>query len=218
MDNATKTLLNSEKAHVDRRVVRTRKAIKAAFEKLLGKQRIDKITVSAIAREADIDRKTFYLHYATIDDLIRDIASDNIHDIEELIESEGQDKSAQECVHIILAAIDRTIMSNLSRYENIVANLSIDQILERIEAHGEYLLAQVSVQAGTLPPDADPKRLHMTLRFCLAGALSLYTEWLASDRTAPIESVSDIVESVLFANLFGQKDGARTAAGGSATA
>ena len=40
---------------VDRRVVRTRKAILAAFEKLLEKKDLSEITISSIAREADID-------------------------------------------------------------------------------------------------------------------------------------------------------------------
>lgn len=40
---------------VDRRVARTRKAILAAFEKLLEKKDLSEITISSIAREADID-------------------------------------------------------------------------------------------------------------------------------------------------------------------
>ena len=54
---------------LDRRVVRTRKAIQTAFRNLVVRQGAEKITVSALAREADIDRKTFYLHYASLDEL-----------------------------------------------------------------------------------------------------------------------------------------------------
>ena len=55
---------------LDRRIVRTRKAINTALDKLLSENDVSKITVSAIAREADIDRKTFYLHYPSIDSLL----------------------------------------------------------------------------------------------------------------------------------------------------
>ena len=44
----------------DRRVVRTRKAIREAFFKLMENQDYHKITIASVAREADIDRKTFY--------------------------------------------------------------------------------------------------------------------------------------------------------------
>ena len=47
------------------------RAIREAFQKLLIEKGIDKITVSALAREADIDRKTFYLHFRSIDELIQ---------------------------------------------------------------------------------------------------------------------------------------------------
>ena len=55
---------------IDRRVLKTRAAIKAALDKLVKEQGMDKLTVSALAREANIDRKTFYLHYDSIDALI----------------------------------------------------------------------------------------------------------------------------------------------------
>ena len=51
----------------DRRFARTEKAIVEAFLKLAEEQDPQKITVTALAREADIDRKTFYLHYDTVD-------------------------------------------------------------------------------------------------------------------------------------------------------
>ncbi len=63
---------------VDRRVVRTRKAILAAFEKLLEKKDLSEITISSIAREADIDRKTFYLHFGSIDGLLDAVAEESV--------------------------------------------------------------------------------------------------------------------------------------------
>ena len=66
---------------IDRRVLKTRAAIKVALDKLVKEQGMDKLTVSALAREANIDRKTFYLHYDSIDDLIDSAASDMVQDI-----------------------------------------------------------------------------------------------------------------------------------------
>ncbi|MCR5845862.1 MAG: TetR/AcrR family transcriptional regulator [bacterium] len=53
----------------DLRYRRTEAAIMQAFDELLKGSDSKKITVSALAREADIDRKTFYLHYNSIEDL-----------------------------------------------------------------------------------------------------------------------------------------------------
>lgn len=54
----------------DRRVRRTRYAIHSAFRALVARDGFRNITVSALAREANIDRKTFYLHYRGLDDLM----------------------------------------------------------------------------------------------------------------------------------------------------
>ena len=60
----------------DRRVVRTRKAIREAFFKLMENQDYHKITIASVAREADIDRKTFYLHYRSVSDLVDEVIRD----------------------------------------------------------------------------------------------------------------------------------------------
>lgn len=60
---------------VDRRALRTEKAIRKAFEELLMADERP-ITVASLARHADINRKTFYLHYDTIDDLVNSYLDD----------------------------------------------------------------------------------------------------------------------------------------------
>lgn len=53
----------------DRRVVRTKQALRAAFRKLAQQYRFREITVQQLTDEANINRKTFYLHFDSIDDL-----------------------------------------------------------------------------------------------------------------------------------------------------
>ena len=60
----------TSKPRLDRRIVRSRNAILSAFERLLMEKPLADITVSAIAREANVDRKTFYVHFGTVDGLL----------------------------------------------------------------------------------------------------------------------------------------------------
>ena len=66
----------------DRRVTRTKKSIQKAYLDLLQNKGTDKITISDIAREADIDRKTFYLHYNSTEDIIKEYAEEKYSDAE----------------------------------------------------------------------------------------------------------------------------------------
>ena len=72
--------------HIDRRVLRSRKAIIEAFDRLLEERELDQITVSAIAREANIDRKTFYVHFGTIDGLLDALAEERVDEILDIME------------------------------------------------------------------------------------------------------------------------------------
>ena len=57
----------------DRRVEKTKQAMRHAFVELLKRKPYNAITISELTREADIDRRTFYLHYESIEDLVKEM-------------------------------------------------------------------------------------------------------------------------------------------------
>lgn len=59
-----------KKMQLDRRKVKTQKSVREAFIALASEKSINQITVKEIADLANISRKTFYLNYIDMDDLI----------------------------------------------------------------------------------------------------------------------------------------------------
>ena len=68
----------SSTSNTDLRVIKTRRAIRLAFEELLKQTDYSQITVSAIARKALINRNTFYAHYDSVDALLNELYRENI--------------------------------------------------------------------------------------------------------------------------------------------
>ena len=175
---------------LDRRVVRTRKAIMDAFNRLAMAEDVDKITVSAVAREADIDRKTFYLHYSSIDELMYYKSQTSLERVLVALKERGQNATFKERVHIALTETNIAINQEVDVYARIVSRLSTDQIIEYFAQAAEGAMEH----SGYKPDFIDDPEKRLRLQFYIAGALSLYSMWLKGDRKEPIEAISTVIE------------------------
>lgn len=68
--SATVSEVGPESANTDRRVLRTRSQLDAAFVDLLHRRSYGNIRVSDITKKAGVGRATFYAHYSSKDDLL----------------------------------------------------------------------------------------------------------------------------------------------------
>lgn len=73
----------------DRRVVRTKAALTAALFELLGEKDFAKISITELTRRADVDRKTFYLHYQSVDEILEEFYEDALRTLRDAIDREG---------------------------------------------------------------------------------------------------------------------------------
>ena len=64
---------------VDRRVRKTKAALRAGLIKLMQEKSIREITVRELVDEVDINRSTFYLHYTDIYDMLNKIEEKSLY-------------------------------------------------------------------------------------------------------------------------------------------
>ena len=74
-----------EEKKLDRRVRYTKMVIRESFIALLKEKPIAKITVKEICTGADINRATFYAHYADPYALLHEIEESLIHDVQQYL-------------------------------------------------------------------------------------------------------------------------------------
>ena len=77
----------TEQKKPDRRVVRTKKAIRNAFARLISRRSLGEITVKELSEEADINRKTFYNYYSDIFQVMDEVENEVVTAFAEALRS-----------------------------------------------------------------------------------------------------------------------------------
>ncbi|MDO5118158.1 MAG: TetR/AcrR family transcriptional regulator [Eggerthellaceae bacterium] len=180
-------------SRIDRRVIRTRKAIMDAFCELIAEQSIDTISISALARKANIDRKTFYLHYPSINALVNSFIQQHLERVLKAYRRNSH-LPVEERLHPMLLEANALFEENIEMWTHLADNLSTDEMIDIIAD----MLGSAVVNSG-IAKEVDEKRMADVLtlarfRYALAGALSLYKFWLKNGCKEPVEAVSKIVE------------------------
>ena len=196
---------------MDRRVARTKKNIYYAFFQLVQTKAIDEITVSELARTADIDRKTFYLHYQTVQDVFVEFKQ-MIHDrlMEILAESERRGRENQkrldagealERAHDVAPfdfvyfydSLNVIMMDNMAFFEK----LSRDTTFMFLKSDFKNVLKQslLDYYKGWDGWSSD-YQASLYSEFVAAGAISLWTDWL-HHKQVPLNEFRDSAIEVL---------------------
>lgn len=89
----------------DLRVIKSKKAIKDAFLQLIEEKSYGNITITDIANKAMINRKTFYMHYETKENLYNEIIDELLEEITPPIVYEG--------IHSLNGKEQRTAVTHL---------------------------------------------------------------------------------------------------------
>lgn len=175
---------------VDRRVRRSRRAMMGAFDRLIMTTPLEGITVSAIAREADVDRKTFYQHFGTVDGLLDAIADEVVSDLLDEVELATQVRmGVGEDVRPLQAFFD-ALAEHLSQNVTLRQRYCEHVPPELLFDHLARPLTRQIVERGFVRDNLTEEQLEMLLTFGLGGLFSLYRWWLLSDRSVPLDEVT----------------------------
>ena len=198
---------------VDRRILKTRAAIQTAFRRLVTEQGLNKVTVSSLAREANIDRKTFYLHYESIDDLLDNEIEQLMTRVVGCIDVGRLLEAPRAQIRRAFDEVNAIISEDLELYRYVAGNLSIDFTIDRIARAVARLVQKHPVQTAA----ANGERVIYLVRFFLVGAVSVYGSWLRSDHRIPLSQIADLVTDAFYNGLHEVLAGKASAAGAVAT-
>lgn len=188
---------------IDKRILRSRAAIMNAFESLLMRMPLADITVSAIAREAGIDRKTFYQHFGTVDGLLDAIAEDAVDRILNVVKEKigpldvETPEEAEAAGNIFFGVLNDAILNNLLLNRRLIENIPVDEFMTRVRKP----LEKEIIERNLVPKGMRTALFDYYLAFLLSGIIGIYRTWAMSDGSIAIECISEVASSLTMNGL-----------------
>ena len=176
---------------MDRRVIKTKRAIRKAFFQLLAEKDLNDISVTDISRIAEINRKTFYNYYTGVFMLVDELEDDIINKLQttlkdiDIIEALKDPKQ-------LFTLLDEAIGLNDPFLRTMLESDKVSGFFNKFEDKIICLIRdEVARQMHT-----DPVATEYVIHFIVAGEISVYKNWFRSDRTFPQEKLSELINEV----------------------
>lgn len=174
----------------DRRVLRTRKLIHDAFFELLEGYDVSEITVSAVARKADIDRKTFYAHYSSIDDLTAKEAEAVALRLVDAVSSSGV-KQGPAGLNAFFSELIALTNENPLVFRRAFRSVPLNHMVSLLEGP----VCEAFMKERRFSSEEDRHACSYIVRFYVSGVLAMFARYLEEDDTPTAEEIIAIVDA-----------------------
>lgn len=173
----------------DLRIQRTREAIRTAFEDMICEMDYEQISIKELAQRARINRKTFYLHYNTLDDLLREIQNEMAQDF--IKRTQGLERPRD--------------MDKITR-EFFLCSEELGKLGERITCSGNYKYISRKItndimnqtwKADSKSSSEDPYIQNIIMTYVSQSTLEIYKQWVADGRKISLEDIIKIATQLI---------------------
>ena len=188
----------------DRRITKTKAAIREAFFSIIKEKDAPKVTVTEIAKRANIDRKTFYLHYDSTDAIMVEFYQDLINEFLLILEkNDFFDRFFD--VSSLFQSLNLLIDQNIELYRHIAKMPSYFSFWEDIK----NIIKSAAIETMEAKLNLPKEELELYAEFYAAGVASAYLTWLKNEVSLTETEVANIVGTAAFygfQNLLPQKN------------
>ncbi len=180
---------------MDKRIEKTRSAIRHAYFSLLMEDK-KRVTVAEIARTANIDRKTFYLHYSEPEEIVKDFAEEQIEKLTGWLRPlyRGEDPVTVNCLFELL---NRLLEENMDYFRVIALNEKAEYFFDRLKEFFVNILTRDYLQFFPF----EKVQFQIYADYFVAGILSTYMRWIREQPEITLDELSEIVGEAAYGGL-----------------
>jgi AcrR family transcriptional regulator len=175
----------------DRRVRKTKKALRDALSTLMSEKDIKDISVRELTELADLNRGTFYLHYTDVYALKQQLENELIGEITLILDEYFPGKSIARPYPLFITLLGH-IQENATTYKMLLSNHSGRTFLDKL-----CRLIEIQCQQNWLKnaqTAAASKELAYFGSFAVAGFIATLSRWLELDMETPVDELALMME------------------------
>lgn len=166
---------------MDRRVIKTKKAIRNAFLMLRIEKDMDKITIKELADRADVDRKTVYNYYKNVEEILGEIENELVANFKEATRTIAGVSNPE----TYFIRITELIEKDMDMYELLMRSDNSQFVHKTVVVLNDWIHNALN-KSGTLNPD----KIATATEYVAAGIFCAYRSWFHSDRKVPLKEFS----------------------------
>ncbi len=172
----------------DKRVIRTKRAIRTALFKIMESKDISSITISELTTLANVNRRTFYTHYSNITDILDETESEIVDELSSII-SRFDSASLTDSTYTLFLELSRLITEQYGFYFHLMKSDFRGVLIARMKT---VLKASADKILGRFTIACDEKYVMLMSSFINGGFLNLFLEWNKSEKELSIETAAKV--------------------------
>ena len=161
---------------LDRRQIRTKRRIREALMALVLEKSVEKITIKELAERADIDRKTFYLHYGSIGEVLSEMQEELLGRLESVISEYDLFQPTFDAL-AMFRQINGIILESTDFYRRMLVMDRYSFFYDKLK---DTMKTYLTDKYGQLLENASISRikLDLYLEYVTTGIMAVYVHWL----------------------------------------
>ena len=171
----------------DKRVIRTKKAIKEALFRIMEEKDISSISISELTQEANINRRTFYTHYRNITDILEEIEGDLVEALGVLVQNIDL-KAVRKSVCDLFIGLNTLITVEFDYYFHLVRvdmrGMLMSRLKNVIRGMTDTILNHLCRKHGG--------NASIISAFIVGGFFNMYLEWYNHSNGYSLEQAADL--------------------------
>lgn len=197
MENLSDTNPITEAKH-DRRILKTKKAIYEALVELMQKKKLNSITVTELAAAANINRKTFYTYYSTVNDVLDEVINELIFSLKDLMYAMSEDYNMLSPQ--TLFAFLNTIMSDVDIVRALFTSDNGNMLFNKLQKALQETLLKELID-NDIKMNIPPEQYPLISSFVAGGMIYVYYEWITNPNGTSLDEMARTLTTLIISGV-----------------